>query len=357
MRIKDIVILPCYRNNVESEFMSLREGEANISEDSLGFISFEEQQEARFREEDFTRAKNFSSTEFDDPTTSQPTGGGTIRPAGAENGNDKDNETSSENALGRDIGIDVDGTRHDDWIDGTIFPDKITGNDGDDVLYGAGGDDIISGGNGGDKISGGRGKDKLDGGYGRDIIRGGNGDDEIYGGQGEDSLSGQDGNDTIYGGADADRISGGAGNDDVRGDDGHDWIYGGEGDDFLRGNDGDDVIHGGEGNDTLKGGDGKDELDGGSGDDVLTGGSGNDTLTGGSGSDTFVFKEDSGEDTITDFNVDEDVIAISGLNDLNYDLDLEQKGDDTVLTLDDGSKVILEDVDADYLTSDNFTFI
>ncbi|WP_300075180.1 M10 family metallopeptidase C-terminal domain-containing protein, partial [uncultured Ruegeria sp.] len=80
-------------------------------------------------------------------------------------------------------------------------------------------------------------------------------------------------------------------------------------------------------------------LDGGSGNDILTGGSGNDTLTGGSGSDTFVFKEDSGKDTITDFNVDEDFIDLSESYNVNNLLDLEQKGDDTVLTLDDGSTV------------------
>ena len=56
-----------------------------------------------------------------------------------------------------------------------------------------------------------------------------------------------------------------------------------------------------------------DSLDGGVGDDTLIGGEGNDTLTGGEGADTFVFGAGHGNDTITDFDVDNDTIDISGL--------------------------------------------
>ena len=47
-------------------------------------------------------------------------------------------------------------------------------------------------------------------------------------------------------------------------------------------------------------------IDGGAGDDIINGGYGDNTLTGGSGSDIFEFTATSGNDTITDFNKDED---------------------------------------------------
>lgn len=47
-------------------------------------------------------------------------------------------------------------------------------------------------------------------------------------------------------------------------------------------------------------------IDGGAGDDIINGGYGDNALTGGSGSDIFEFTATSGNDTITDFNKDED---------------------------------------------------
>lgn len=52
------------------------------------------------------------------------------------------------------------------------------------------------------------------------------------------------------------------------------------------------------------------QLQGGSGNDVLIGGP-NDKLTGGGGTDTFVFNPKLGNETITDFNVTQDVIAFA----------------------------------------------
>ena len=60
----------------------------------------------------------------------------------------------------------------------------------------------------------------------------------------------------------------------------------------LGGNFGDDKLYGGRGADTLFGDWGDDELDGGKGDD---------TLEGSRGADTFVFREGDGNDTIADF--------------------------------------------------------
>jgi Ca2+-binding RTX toxin-like protein len=66
-------------------------------------------------------------------------------------------------------------------------------------------------------------------------------------------------------------------------------------------------------NNTLTGGTGNDSLNGLAGNDTLIGGPGNDSLTGGSGRDRFVFNSPNDKtDTITDFVVVDDTIAVSG---------------------------------------------
>ena len=112
---------------------------------------------------------------------------------------------------------------------------------------------------------------------------------------------GTEGDDTIDGGGGHNLIYGMEGDDTLRGEGGDDWIFGDEGADTLEGGAGDDFLMGGEGDDTL---------DGGEGDDILIGGEGDDTLTGGRGGDTFVFSEDSGNDTITDFDTTQDKINL-----------------------------------------------
>ena len=54
-----------------------------------------------------------------------------------------------------------------------------------------------------------------------------------------------------------------------------------------------------------------DDYVGTSGDDTIEGGTTDDTLTGGDGADTFVFNQDSGRDTITDFTIGTDKIDLS----------------------------------------------
>jgi hypothetical protein len=83
-------------------------------------------------------------------------------------------------------------------------------------------------------------------------------------------------------------------------------------DDVINAQGGDDFVEGLSGNDVLRGGAGNDTLLGGLGDDTLIGGTGLDTLTGGLGRDTFVLTAGEGTDTITDFNVYEDVFLLSG---------------------------------------------
>lgn len=79
---------------------------------------------------------------------------------------------------------------------------------------------------------------------------------------------------------------------------------GGSGLDSVQGNELSNIIYGNAGNDLLRGN---------GGDDFLYGGLGNDLLVGGLGKDTFVFDTDllKNVDTITDFKVGDDKIALS----------------------------------------------
>lgn len=100
--------------------------------------------------------------------------------------------------------------------------------------------------------------------------------------------------------------------DVINGRGGDDVLSGLSGNDLLRGGSGNDCLFGGIGDDRLFGGSGHDTLFGGDGDDFLNGGTGNDRLGGGRGRDLFVIAENSGTDTIVDFEVGTDRIALSG---------------------------------------------
>jgi len=132
--------------------------------------------------------------------------------------------------------------------------------------------------------------------------------DNLLGTSEGDRISGLEGDDTIRGAAGNDTLVGQLGNDRLVGNDGNDRLFG---------NGGSDVLLGREGNDLLLGGNGEDQLEGGIGRDRLNGGAGNDQLTGGASKDAFIFNtnsafatEDIGLDTITDFQVDLDVIIL-----------------------------------------------
>ena len=71
----------------------------------------------------------------------------------------------------------------------------------------------------------------------------------------------------------------------------------------LEGGAGNDVLMGMNGTDNLIGGLGNDKILGGDGGDRIEGGSGNDVLSGNLGADTFVFGNDFGRDTVTDFSL------------------------------------------------------
>lgn len=133
-------------------------------------------------------------------------------------------------------------------------------------------------------------------------------------------LPGTAANETLTGSDEADGIWARGGNDHVFALGGDDRVGGGTGDDTLEGGDGSDILYGNEESDSLLGGAGDDTLYGGAGDDVVMGGAGNDVLwagagddmlTGGAGADQFMFGASSGNDTVTDFDVDEDTLNLA----------------------------------------------
>ncbi|MEM1171114.1 MAG: bifunctional metallophosphatase/5'-nucleotidase [Cyanobacteria bacterium P01_H01_bin.35] len=113
------------------------------------------------------------------------------------------------------------------------------------------------------------------------------------------TIRGSSNNDTLVGSAADDTIIGGRGND---------ALYGRDGNDLLEGRPGIDRLFGGAGDDTLRGGQGRDRLNSGPGDDVMTGGA---------SIDRFIFntnraysQDDLGQDTITDFDVERDILLL-----------------------------------------------
>ncbi len=237
----------------------------------------------------------------------------------------------------------------DDTIYGGIHRDKIAGDSGtglqgntqggDDTIYGGGGDDHIyaDGGMGHELITQNDGDLGGDARGGNDTVYGGDGGDWIFGDAaedmvdrsvaGDDTLYGEDGNDIIYGdtgvfgmgiwayrevpgnGDIEDTAVGG--NDFIDGGAGNDQIYGDAGGRIIdQGRGGDDILHGGEGNDLIYG-DARLGDNGLGGYDILNGGLGNDQLWGGSGADQFVFDNDSGQDTIEDFEAGTDKIVVN----------------------------------------------
>ncbi|MEA3051573.1 MAG: uncharacterized protein QOG72_476 [Sphingomonadales bacterium] len=115
------------------------------------------------------------------------------------------------------------------------------------------------------------------------------------------SSAGGNGNDNMTGTGGEDVLNGGNGNDVLNGLGGHDLLAGGNGNDVLTGGSGNDILLGENGNDLLFGGDGR---------DVLAGGNGSDRLDGGAGADIFQFGKGGGNDTVVDFQVGVDRLAL-----------------------------------------------
>jgi len=189
---------------------------------------------------------------------------------------------------------DIDGTGNelDNYLQGSIFRNTLFGLDGDDTLEGLGGGDLLYGGMGNDTY-------RIF--YANDsIIR-----DSII----EDVDAGTDSvlanisvtlwenveNLTLYKKPqDPDYPS--PPDDPLNG-------TGNELDNTITGNNASNVLSGKRGNDTLLGEGGNDRLVGGVGDDILTGGDGADRF--------YRWRSGTGVDTITDFQVGEDLLCFS----------------------------------------------
>lgn len=146
------------------------------------------------------------------------------------------------------------------------------------------------------------------------------------------------------------KLFGSAGADELTGSDGRDIIWGHGNKDTLVGKAGNDLLIGGHGDDTLSGGAGDDRLFGSSGADRIDGGTGDDALKGGGGQDTFIFSGAFGDDIISDFDADEDQLALQSPEAFNVE-DKEQMirefatqvGDDVIIDFQTGPSITLRD--------------
>lgn len=259
---------------------------------------------------------------------------------------------------GNDTIWETDG---DDYIDTGDGDDQIDATSGNDTIYAGTGDDYVDAGDDDDLIFFGTGADTVYGGLGNDTIddiafenhhvydnyiSGGGGSDVIYAGAGDDTIDGGSGADTIWGEDGADSINAGGGSDYVVFGTGADTVLGGNGADTIMDSETyDDNVYansiaGGGGNDSIRAGSGNDTVQGDGGQDTLVGERGDDVLTGGTEDDTFRFFDESGNDTITDFDMGDDdfdgftndQLDITGMS----ALDFQQAKVWDVVTSDDG---------------------
>ncbi|MEO1732663.1 MAG: calcium-binding protein [Pseudomonadota bacterium] len=166
--------------------------------------------------------------------------------------------------------------------------DDLVGTDGMDALFGEGGDDLLAGEGGDDRLFGSDGVDAGLGGSGDDLVRGGADDDLLIGGEGSDDLRGDTGDDVLFSAEIVDETA------------------------LLAILDGSDTTTPIEDTVDLTGetNAAADTVNGGFGDDLLVLGAG-DQATGGDGNDEYQLGswiEPGDPATITDFNIDEDVI-------------------------------------------------
>ncbi|MDF2232234.1 calcium-binding protein [Albimonas sp. CAU 1670] len=145
-----------------------------------------------------------------------------------------------------------------------------------------------------------------------DLLRnhGGEVQGDVDMGEAADTVLNRDG--AIYGDVDL-----GSGNDLYRGGRGsvvEGRIIAGDDNDTVVGGDGEDTVEGGGGFDLIKGKGGDDVLKGGAGLDTIVGGGGDDEMTGGSLSDLFRVGKHSGDDVITDFENEVDVVDLRKLS-------------------------------------------
>ncbi len=141
----------------------------------------------------------------------------------------------------------------------------------------------------------------------------------------------------------------------------NDRLFGEAGKDILNAavGTGNNRLFGGDDNDILFAGV-NDRLFGGNGSDLIFAGDGQNLLNGGQGADQFWIANaalPSSPNTITDFELDVDLLGIGSLG-LNFDdLSLTQQGEDTLITALDTDIAILTEIQASALDRDNFVFV
>lgn len=211
----------------------------------------------------------------------------------------------------------------------------LTGNSGANILDGDSAGNNLAGASGADIILGRDGADTLTGGADADRLNGGSGADTLIGGTGNDIYDVENVGDIVteLSGEGTDRVNTMVdftnpanveffvgkfapigliltGNNEVNRITGANKISSG---DTINGEGGNDKLVGLVGNDTFDGGTGNDRIFGNSGDDRISGGAGSDRITGQQGADTFVFVVGNQKDSVTDFNVTEDLLDLTSL--------------------------------------------
>ncbi|MEM7556944.1 MAG: putative Ig domain-containing protein [Cyanobacteria bacterium P01_A01_bin.84] len=180
-----------------------------------------------------------------------------------------------------------------------------------------------------------------------ELLIGSNINENIDGKGGKDFIIGKRGSDDITGGDDVDIIFGDVLHQQAR--------FNSPMDDNIRSGGGDDIIFGGVGIDHIYGEAGNDFIRGEDGDDHITGGLGNDMIYGGAGKDMFHIYIGNGIDTISDFHLTQDVIALSG--GLTFpDISWEQSNTDTSVVYNQTQEVLalLKGINATDLTQSSF---
>ncbi|MDZ4778061.1 MAG: hypothetical protein SGJ23_14870, partial [Alphaproteobacteria bacterium] len=128
----------------------------------------------------------------------------------------------------------------------------------------------------------------------------------------------------------------------------NDYVYAGTENDYVNGGDGIDTLFGEAGNDTIYGG---------AGDDYMVAGGGIDTLYGEGGSDRFVFAQQSGTDTIGDFQDGLDRIDLSTYGGATFaNTTIQQSGSNTIITMVGGETITLVGISAATVTAADFIF-
>lgn len=247
-------------------------------------------------------------------------------------------------------------------IDGSAFSDFLFGSDTNNHIFGRAGDDAISAQGGNDIIFAGSGADIIDGGAGFDFINFQD-DGADHSGAPSQGVSANLATGIVtdqFG--DTDSVSNVEG---IVGSEGSDTLIGNSEANTLLARGGDDTVSGGAGDDTLAGWSGDDTISGDEGHDVIIGDVGDDILSGGLGADTYRFATfadasgDFGHDTITDFDVTQDILDLSLFeveNIADFQAISADDGTNTTISIGVNRSITLNGVTVEQFSASNFVF-